>query len=352
MMKQMSLLSLAILFVMLTSFNKGAGKQTSGKSSLPASNPFSSQSTLPYQAPRFDKIKDADFKPALEEGMKVQLQEIEKIANNTAAPTFENTFVAIEKSGQLLTRVNNVFSLLTGANTNPDLQNLQEEVAPKLAAIQDAIYLNSKLFKRIQTVYNNRSKLKLDPESKRLVEYQYQEFLLAGAKLSEADKTKLRKLNEEEASLAAKFTNQLLGAAKAGAVVINDSSALAGLSKSDMDAFQQNAKANNLTGKWQIPLQNTTQQPVLQSLANRSTRQNVFDASINRAERGDSNDTRNTITRLAQIRLEKAKLVGFQNYATWKLQDQMAKTPGAVEVFFSRLVPSATAKAKRQIYRH
>jgi peptidyl-dipeptidase Dcp len=346
MMKQMSLQSLAILFVMLTSFRNGPGKQASDKSSLPASNPFSSQSSLPYQAPRFDKIKDADFKPALEEGMKVQLQEIEKIANNTAAPTFENTFVAIEKSGQLLTRVNNVFSLLTGANTNPGLQSLQEEVAPKLAAIQDAIYLNSKLFKRIQTVYNNRSKLKLDPESKRLVEYQYQEFLLAGAKLSEADKAKLKKLNEEEASLGAKFTNQLLAAAKAGAIVINDSSELAGLSKADMDAFAQNAKANNLTGKWQIPLQNTTQQPVLQSLASRATRQKVFDASFNRAERSDSNDTRNTITRLAQIRLEKAKLVGFQNYATWKLQDQMAKTPGSVETFFSRLVPSATAKAK------
>jgi peptidyl-dipeptidase Dcp len=346
MMKQSSLLSFAILFVALTSFRHDPGKQSSGKSSLPTSNPFSSQSTLPYQAPRFDKIKDADFKPALEEGMKVQLQEIEKIANNTAAPTFENTFVAIEKSGQLLTRVNNVFSLLTGANTNPDLQNLQEEVAPKLAAIQDAIYLNSKLFKRIQTVYNNRSKLKLDPESKRLVEYQYQEFLLAGAKLSEADKAKLKKLNEEEASLGAKFTNQLLAAAKAGAVVISDSSELAGLSKADIDAFAQNAKANNLTGKWRIPLQNTTQQPVLQSLANRATRQKVFESSFNRAERSDSNDTRNTITRLAQIRLEKAKFVGFQNYATWKLQDQMAKTPGAVETFFSRLVPSATAKAK------
>jgi peptidyl-dipeptidase Dcp len=346
MMKQSSLLSLAILFVVLTSFRHDPGKQASGKSSLPTSNPFSSQSTLPYQAPRFDKIKDADFKPALEEGMKVQLQEIEKIANNTAAPTFENTFVAIEKSGQLLTRVNNVFSLLTGANTNPDLQNLQEEVAPKLAAIQDAIYLNSKLFKRIQTVYNNRGKLKLDPESKRLVEYQYQEFLLAGAKLSEADKAKLKKLNEEEASLGAKFTNQLLAAAKAGAVVISDSSELAGLSKADIDAFAQNAKANNLTGKWRIPLQNTTQQPVLQSLANRATRQKVFESSFNRAERSDSNDTRNTITRLAQIRLEKAKFVGFQNYATWKLQDQMAKTPGAVETFFSRLVPSATAKAK------
>ncbi len=345
-MKLLSAVPLMILSVILTSFENGRDKQGTSMNNLPSSNPFLTQSSLPYQAPPFDKIKDSDFRPALEEGMKEQLEEIQQIADNPDAPTFENTLVAMEKSGQLLTRVNNVFSLLTGANTNPDLQKIQEEMAPKLAANQDAIYLNSKLFKRIETLYNNRAQLKPDAESNRLIEYTYQQFLLAGAKLSDADKVSLKKLNEEEAFLGAKFTNQLLAAAKAGALVVSDSSELAGLSRGSMDAFAQNAKANKLTGKWMIPLQNTTQQPLLQSLSNRAAREKLFEASWNRAEKGDSNDTRGTIARMAKIRADKAKLLGFPNYASWKLQDQMAKTPAAVESFFSRLVPSATAKAR------
>ncbi|HLL44560.1 MAG TPA: peptidyl-dipeptidase Dcp [Segetibacter sp.] len=347
-MKQLYIVPLVVLLAILISFRKGSDKQSEGINDLSPNNPFVTASTLPYQAPPFDKIKDTDFKPALEEGMKEQLEEIQKIANNPAAPTFENTLVAMEKSGQLLTRVNNVFNVLTGANTNPVLQKIQEEVAPKLAANLDAIYLNSKLFKRVEAIYNNRTKLKLDEESNRLIEYTYQQFLLAGAKLSDADKSSLKKLNEEEAFLGAKFTNQLLAAAKAGALVVSDSSELAGLSQGSLDAFAQNAKANKLTGKWMIPLQNTTQQPALQSLSNRATRQKLFEASWNRAEKSDSNDTRNTITRMAEIRIKKANLIGFPNYASWKLQDQMAKTPAAVDEFFARLVPSATAKAREE----
>lgn len=345
-MRQLSVIPLMVLLMIFGSFKNGGHSKGNVNGSLPPSNPFFTESSLPYHAPPFDKIKDTDFKPALEEGIKEQLAEIEKIADNSAAPTFENTLVAMEKSGQLLTRVNNVFNVLTGANTNSELQKIQEEVAPKLAANQDAIYLNSKLFKRIETIYNNRIKLKTDDESNRLIEYTYQQFLLAGAKLSDADKTNLKRLNEEEASLSAKFTNQLLAAAKAGALVVSDSSELAGLSKADFDAYAQKARTNKLAGKWLIPLQNTTQQPALQSLSNRTTRQRLFDASWNRAEKKDSNDTRNTIARMAQIRIEKAKLLGFPNYASWKLQDQMAKTPVAVESFFARLVPSATAKAR------
>lgn len=347
-MKYLSIVPLMVLLIAsTTSFKDHGHKTTKNKEGMSSSNPFSSASSLPYQAPPFDKIKDADFKPALEAGMKEQLAEIEKIAGNFDAPTFENTLVALEKSGQLLTRVNNVFNLLTGANTNPELQKIQEEIAPTLAAHQDAIYLNSKLFTRIETIYKNRSQLPgLDPESNRLIEYTYQQFVLAGAKLSDADKASMKKLNEEEASLSARFTNQLLAAAKAGALVISDSSELAGLSQGNMDAFAQNAKAKNLSGKWMIPLQNTTQQPVLQSLSNRTARQKLFEASWNRAERSDSNDTRNAIARIAQIRVQKAKLMGFPNYASWKLQDQMAKTPAAVDQFFAQLVPSATAKAK------
>jgi len=339
---------LVAMLAILTSCQNNGKKTTTEDTTLSSSNPFLNQSKLPYQAPDFDHIKDSDFKPAFAEGMRIHLEEIQKIASNTETPTFENTLVAMEKSGEMLTRVNRIFGLLTGANTNDDLQKLQEEIAPKLAAHQDAISLNPELFKRIESIYNTREKLKLDQESKRLITYYYQAFVLAGAKLSETDKTNLKKLNEQEASLSAKFSNQLLAAAKAGALVVNDKSELAGLSEGELAAAAQAAKANKLEGKWLLPLQNTTQQPSLQMLSNRTTRQKLFEASWNRAERSDTNDTRKAIVEIAKIRAEKAKLIGFPNYAAWKLQDQMAKTPEAVESFFSKLVPSATAKAKAE----
>jgi len=321
-------------------------KSGDNKSAQSSSNPFADTSTLAYQAPDFDHIKDDHFRPAIEEGMKIHLAEISKIADNPDAPTFENTLVAMEKSGQMLGRAYSIFGLITGANTNPALQKLQEELAPKLAAHQDEIYLNASLFKRIEAIYNQRTSLNLNAESMRLIDYYYQQFVLAGAKLSDADKMQLKKLNEEEAALSAKFSNQLLAANKAGALVVEDKTALAGLSTGELDAAAESAKANELNGKWQIPLQNTTQQPALQSLVNRSTREKLFNASWNRTEKNDANDTRTAISKMANLRAQKAKLMGFANYATWKLQDQMAKTPAAVETFFAQLVPSATAKAK------
>ncbi len=315
---------------------------------LPVSNPFSEKSTLPYETAPFDKITDADYKSAFVEGMKQQLAEVEAIANNPAPATFENTLVALEKSGQLLTRVNGAFNLVTGANTNDTLQQLQEEIAPLLAAHEDAIHLNKKLFNRVETVYKNGAKPNLDAESKRLIEVVYQQFVLAGARLSEQDKATLKKWNEEEASLTAKFNNQLLGAAKNGAIAVADSAQLAGLSQSEKDAIAQKAKDNNMPGKWLISLQNTTQQPVLQSLSNRELREKIFAASWNRAEHNDSNDTRTTILRIAAIRAQKAKLMGYASYAAWNLQDQMAKTPDAVDQFLAKLVPAVTAKAKSE----
>jgi peptidyl-dipeptidase Dcp len=270
-MKLLLLLPLTA-FLLIITLRSGGQKKVTRASDYVTSNPFYKKSSLPYQAPPFDKIKDADFKPALEEGMKLHLKEIEEIAGNPQSATFENTLVAIEKSGSMLDRVNSVFSLLTGANTNPELQKIQEAIAPKQAAHRDAIYLKSKLFKRIEKIYNNRGKLKLDAESNRLIEVYYQRFVLSGAKLSDADKATLKKMNEEEASLSAKFINQLLAAAKAGALIVNDSSKLAGLSHGELDAAARDAKANKQDNKWLIALQNTTQQPSLQSLSNRATR--------------------------------------------------------------------------------
>ncbi|MGN6213641.1 peptidyl-dipeptidase Dcp [Parafilimonas sp.] len=346
-MKYIAVLLSACISVAFISFKNNRSVSMNIENDLPASNPFSRASTLPFQAPPFDKIKNEDYEPALREGIKQQLNEIKTIADNAAALTFENTLVALEKSGALLRRVNNAFNAVTGANTNDTLQQLQETIAPELSAVHDEIYLNDQLFKRVETIYNNRTNLKLDKESNRLVEYYYQQFVLAGAKLSAADKEQMKKLNAEEATLTAKFINQLVNAAKAGALHVEDAAALTGLSQPDKEAFAQDAAAKNRNG-WLIPLQNTTQQPVLQSLSNRNTREQLFNASWIRAERSDSNDTRAGIIRIAAIRAQKAKLMGFENYAAWKLQDQMAQTPQAVNKFLNALVPAVTGKAKQE----
>ncbi|TAL87689.1 MAG: peptidyl-dipeptidase Dcp [Rhodanobacter sp.] len=312
------------------------------------SNPFFTASTLPFQAPPFDKIKDGDYQPAIDEGMKRQLAQIRKIADNPAPPTFENTYVAMEKSGAMLTRVMRVFSAVTGANTDDALQKVQEIEAPRLAAHQDAIYLNDKLFQRIETVYNQRDKLKLDPESRRLVEVVYRKFVHEGAKLSAADKAKLKTLNKEESTLSTQFTSKLLAATKDAALVVDDKAKLAGLSAAELAAAARAAKDRGLVGKWVLPLQNTTQQPELQDLKDRATRKALFEASWNRAEKGDANDTRKTIERLAKLRAEQAKLLGFPNFAAWKLEDQMAKTPATAIKFMQQLIPAATARARSE----
>jgi len=307
-------------------------------------NPFYAASTLPLQAPPFDKIKDSDYQPAIEAGMAQQREEVRAIAENLDPPTFENTLVAVEKTGQLFNRVNLVFNAVTGANLSPELEKLQEIDAPKLAAHKDSIFLDSKLFQRIEAIYKQRESLKLDAESLRLVEYYYEEFVHAGANLSESDKAELKKLNEEESTLSAAFSNKLLAATKAAAYVTKDKSALAGLSDTRLKGAAQAAKDRKVEG-YVIPLQNTTQQPDLASLSQRGTRQAIFENSWNRAERGGPNDTRDTIARMAQLRAQKAKLLGFPSYGAWKLQDQMAKTPEAAVKFMDALVPGATAKA-------
>ncbi|HTD21199.1 MAG TPA: peptidyl-dipeptidase Dcp [Terriglobales bacterium] len=320
-------------------------------SSAPASgvefgpyNPFFAPSSLPFQAPAFDKIKDEDYQPAIEAGMAEQRKEVQTIADNPASPTFENTIVAMEKSGQLLTRVQRVFSAVTGANTNPALQKVKATEAPKLAAHRDAIYLDAKLFQRVATIYKKRNSLKLDPESLRLVEFYYDEFVHAGANLTEADKTELKKLNEELATLSNAFSTKLLAATKEGAYVTKDKGALAGLTDAQVNAAAEAAKNRKVEG-FLLPLQNTTQQPDLVSLSNRASRQALFANSWERAARGDANDTRDTVARMAQLRAQKAKLLGYPNFAAWQLEDQMAKTPEAALKFMDALVPASTAKA-------
>jgi peptidyl-dipeptidase Dcp len=324
-----------------------------GLSTLPAlasaadfgpSNPFFAPSTLPFQAPPFDKIKDEDYQPAIEAGMAEELKEAKAIAEDPAAPTFENTIVAMEESGRLLHRASAAFFAVAGANTNPTLQKVRSIEAPKLAALRDAIFLDPKLFQRVAAIYKERQSLKLDPESLRLVEYTYDQFVHAGANLSDADKTELKKLNEELATLSNTFSTSLLAATKDGAYVTSDKAALAGLSDAQISAAAEAAKNRKVQG-YVLPLQNTTQQPDLVTLTNRTTRQGLFENSWNRAERRDANDTRDTIARIAQLRAQKAKLLGFPTFAAWKIEDQMAKTPEAALKFMDALVPAATARA-------
>jgi peptidyl-dipeptidase Dcp len=307
-------------------------------------NPFFAPSTLPFQAPPFDRIKDSDYQPAIEAGMAEQLKEVRAIADSPAAPTFENTVVAMERTGALLNRVSAVFFGVAAANSNPVLEKLQEIEAPKLAAHQDAIYLDAKLFQRFKAVYKERDSLKLDAESLRLVEFYYQQFEMAGANLSDADKDRLKKLNEEESTLSNAFRTKVLAATKDAAFATTDKGALAGLSEAQIGGAAELAKSRKRDG-YVLAMQNTTQQPFLASLSDRATRQAVFEGSWTRAELGDANDTRATIARLAQVRAEQGKLLGFDSYAGWKLQDQMAKTPENALKFMDALVPAATAKA-------
>jgi len=307
-------------------------------------NPFFAPSSLPFQAPPFDKIKDEDYQPAMEAGMAEERKEVQAIADDPTPPTFENSIVAMEKSGQLLRRVRAAFFAVAGANTNPALQKVRSIEAPKLAAHQDAIYLDAKLFQRVATIYKKRDSLKLDPESLRLVKYYYDEFVHAGANLSDSDKTELKKLNEELATLSNAFSTKLLAATKEAAYVTTDQAALAGLSDAQIKAAAEAAKGRKVEG-FVLPLQNTTQQPDLVSLSSRVTRQALFANSWERAERGDANDTRDTIARIAQLRAQKGKLLGYPNFAAWKLEDQMAKTPEAALKFMNALVPPATARA-------
>jgi peptidyl-dipeptidase Dcp len=341
-------LGMIVLMAIVTGTAAGQTSPPSAAAATAAfgpSNPFYKPSSLPFQAPMFDQIHDKDYQPAIEAGIAEQRREIDAIANHADAPTFDNTIVAIERSGQLLQRVTQVFGGVSQANTNPTLQKVQEDEAAPLAALNDAIFLNTKLFARVDALYQKRATLGLDAESMRLLEWDYVQFVLRGAKLGEADKTSLKKLNEEESVLSTAFTNKLLAAAKASAYITTDKTKLAGLSEAQMDAAALAAKERGVPG-YLLPLQNTTQQPDLATMSNRDARRQLFEASWSRTEKSGDNDTRATVARLAQLRAQKAHLLGYPNYASWALQDQMAKTPEAAIKFMDALVPASMAKAR------
>ncbi len=333
-----------VILLMAAGVFAGSGTSVAQSGFGPA-NPFYAPSPLPFHAPPFDHIRNADYAPAIDAGRSAQIREIEAIANDPAPPDFENTFAAMERSGQLLQRVLQAFRGVTGANTNPALQAVRKDEAPRLAAHEDAIRLNPKLFERVKSVYAQRTALGLKGEQLRLVEVTYEQFVHAGANLSERDKAKLKVLNEEESTLGNAFETKLLAATKSAAFTATEKRSLAGLSEAQVQAAAGAAEARKQPG-YVIPLQNTTQQPALASMTDRAAREELFNAGWTRAERGGEEDTRAVIARLAQVRAEKAKLLGYPSYAAWKLEDQMARTPDAVEKFLGDLTPAAVAKVR------
>jgi len=305
-------------------------------------NPLLQKSALQYQAPDFRIIKDEHFKPAFEYGLKIATQEVEKIANNPAKPTFQNTVLALEISGEDLNRATDVFYNLTGSNTNPVLQAVESEYAPIFSSHNDKTFLNSKLYNRFKAIDLN----KLKGEDKKLTQYYLQKFELAGANLSEADKEKMKEINKELATLSTLFGNKLLTARKNGAVLFDNVADLDGLSTAEIEAAKQKAKEAGHENKYLIGLLNTTQQPLLVSLKNRATREKIFKASWYRAEKNDEGDTRELLEKIARLRLQKANLMGKKSFAEWKLQDQMAQNPKAAMELLAKIAAPAVAKAK------
>ena len=343
----LSILSIGLLLQSCKTQTTISNEKTVTMTNVPdimMNNPFLKKSPLQYQIPEFDKIKDDHFKPAFEYGLKQYEAEINSIANNRAVPTFQNTIVALENAGEVLKRAQRTFYNLTSANTNETLQALKQEFAPIFAANEDKIYLNEFLYNKVKSVSDNG----LDEESKRLLAHYKQNFEIAGAALSSSQKEELKEINQQLATLQSQFANKLLEARKNGAVEFNDSKELEGFTPDMFAAAMADAKNAKSSAKYLLNLQNTTQQPALQNLKNRSTREKIFKASWSRAEKGDASDTRAIIDELAKLRLQKAKILGKKNYAQWSLQNQMAKTPEAAFALMKQLATPAQESAKQE----
>ncbi len=342
-----SLLVLSLLLPLSPSPAKAADGSP-GLAGLPPSNPFSQASTLPFQAPPFDRIKDGDFQPAIEAAMWSHDGEIAAIADNREAPTFDNTIGALERSGQSLADVALLFHNLVDSNSNDTLNKANAAEAPRLQAHSDKIRLNGKLFARVRTLYEQRDRLGLDDKQLFLLTRTYSDFIRAGAGLAAKDQKKLQAINGKIAKLSNSYPNRLRNASNAAALVVDGKAELDGLSDAEIAAAAEAAKDRKLPGKYLLVLSNTTQQPLLASLKNRALRQKLLAASESRGSQAGPNDLRGLIVTLAGLRAERARLSGFPNYAAFKLDEQMAKTPEAAAKLLDAIVPAATAMARRE----
>jgi peptidyl-dipeptidase Dcp len=331
----------------IAAFTAAADTKDAGNTTMAADNPFAHPSPLPFEFPPFDKIKDSDYLPAYQAGMRAQLKEVEAIAHNPEAATFENTIVALERSGQLLGRVDQVFSNLNSCNTDDEMQKVDTEMAPKLAAHQDAIFLNAALWGRIDALYGKRASLGLDAESLQLLTRYHTQFVRAGAQLSAADQKRLKEINEQISTLTTRFRQNVLKATADGAVVVDKVSDLDGLSPVQIGAAAQAAAARGLQDKWLISLQNTTNQPSLASLTNRELRERIYRASVSRGLSG-ATDNREIVTQMVKLRAERARLLGYPNHAAYVLEDESAGNPTAVADMIRQVAPAALKRAREE----
>ena len=312
-----------------------------------AENPFSHPSTLPYQLPPFDRVRNADYRPGFDEGMRERRAEVLQIVRNPAAPDFQNTIVALERSGRMLSRVSSVFFNLNASNTDAEMQEIDSEIAPKLQANDDAVFLDPALFARVDAVYQRRADLKLDSESLQLLDRYYIEFVRAGARLADNDKARLRDINGELSSLTTQFKQNVLKATKSGAVVVDSAAELDGLSAAQIGAAAAAAEARGLSGKWLIALQNTTNQPPVAQLQNRALRERIYRASEARGGGAEGiSDNCAVIAKIVRLRAERAALLGYPNHAAYQLEDESAANPAAVHKILSELAPVALSRAR------
>jgi peptidyl-dipeptidase Dcp len=310
-------------------------------------NPLLEPSTLPYQMPPFDRIRSTDYVPAFEEAMREQLQEVAAIAHDANPPTFENTIVALDRSGQALQRVSFIFDELNSNNTSDEMQKIDTEMAPKRSAHRDAIYLDRALWRRVDAVYQQRAGLKLDAESLQLVTRWRARFVRAGARLADADQARLRALNAQIAALTTRFGQNVLKATTQGAISVDSVEDLRGLTAEQVSAAAQAAATRGLKGKWLITLQNTTQQAVLAHLDNRALRERIFKASVERAL-GGATDNRAIVTRIVRARAERAALLGYDSHAAYAIEDESAATPAAARELLLKIAPAAVARAREE----
>lgn len=330
--------------------DKNTAPTATDKAAMPADaaqdNPFFVESPLPLKFPQFDKIKDSHFAPAFDRGMAEQVKEIQAIADNAEPATFDNTILAMERSGLLLGRAIYVFGNLTSANTNDTLDKIDEEYSPKFAAHRDGIYLNPKLFERIKSLYEKRDTLGLDEQGVRLVERYYTDFVRAGANLTEEQKTRVKEINSEMATLSTKFGQNVLDEVNDSAVIVDSKDELKGLTDEQIEGLAAAAKDKKQDGKYLIALLNTTIQPLTAQLENRALRERIYKASMSRGSRGNQWDTTDIVARVTKLRAERAKIMGYSNYAAFGLAEETAKNPEAVNKMLAQLAPAAVANAK------
>ena len=311
-------------------------------------NPFYEPSPLQYQAPDFDAIEFEHFKPAFEKGMQEHMAEIEAIANNTAEPTFDNTIVAMEKSGVILDRVSSVFYNLSSSHSNDQIRELQAELAPKMAAHGDNISLNSNLFARIKTLHDQRDELGLDAQSERLLEETYKDFVRSGALLNEQEKQQIRDINEQLSSLTNEFRDGLMSLTQENVVFVEDKAKLAGLSDSRIQSLANAAESRDKQGQYAIVLTNTTRQSILAELENRELRQRVWEASANRGTGNTETDQNPLVKQLVKLRADKAQLLGYNSWGDYVLETNMAGNPAAAKKMLRDLVPAVVSNVESE----